>query len=143
MLIRRNRLALFPFSVFIITRIRAQDKLSFNQYHNKTSLNMTLCKDKCTSDCKTYITPTNECFNSGELFPKDPSWSGLDILDVVICQTLVRTIFDSADGSCKSSDSDRFQIPLEECVGPFGQPRPWGTFSLESSSDAKSLFLDC
>jgi hypothetical protein len=105
----------------------------------KPSLNMTLCTDKCTGDCQSYITPVSKCYNSGALFPNDPSWSGLDVLDTVICQTLVRTIFSkSKNASCTVSDDDsddRFQIPLNECVGPFGAPRPWGWFSLRSSSN--------
>ena len=96
----------------------------------KPHLNMTLCTGKCVGDCKSYITPVSECYNSGDLFPGDPNWSGLDVLDTVICQTLVRTIFQTSNGTCQFSDSDdRFQIPLEECVGPFGKPRPWGTFT--------------
>jgi hypothetical protein len=112
----------------------------------KPSLNMTLCTDKCTGDCKSYVTPVSECYNSGALFPNDPSWSArLDVLDTVICQTLIRTIFHTSDGSCTTSDSDdRFQIPLEECVGPFGEPRPWGTFSLISSiTEEYRLAVDC
>jgi hypothetical protein len=111
---------------------------------NKPSLNMTLWTDKCTGDCKSYITPVSECYNSGDLFPNDPSWSGLDVLDTVICQTLIRTIFHTSDSSCTTSDSDdRFKIPLDECVGPFGQPRPWGSFSLLSSDLGGHLVEDC
>jgi hypothetical protein len=106
-----------------------------------TMLNMTLCVDKCTSDCKSYTTPLSQCYSSKQLFPNDPSWSaGKDVFDAVICQTLTRTIYGrSYDGTCSKSDRedddddddvDRFTIPLNECVGPFGQPRPWGSFSI-------------
>ena len=100
-------------------------------------LNMTLCSDKCIMDCKTYVTPVGKCFNSDEMFPDDPSWSGLDILDLIFSKqdklssprTLLRTVFQTTDKTCKTSDSDdKFQIPLDVCVGPFGKPRPWGTF---------------
>lgn len=107
------------------------DSISISQ--NKPLMNMTLCRDKCSTDCKTYLTPVSECFNSAEIFPNDASWSGKDVLDAIICQTLRRRIFPSSGGSCSSSNSsdiDKFLIPLFECVGPFGQPRPWGTFSL-------------
>ena len=104
----------------------------------KTMLNMTLCTGKCSGDCKSYITPLSECYSSGDLFPNDPSWSGLDVFDTAICQTLVRRIFQTSNSSCRESDADdHFQIPLEECVGPFGQPRPWGTFSLVRGNAAE------
>jgi hypothetical protein len=130
-------------------------------YHPmKPMLNMTLCKDKCgetndnsmessshsrsgstnSSNCKSYITPLSECYNSGVLFPNDPSWSaGKDVLDIVICQTLIRRIYGNStnNGTCipsstnnPNNDDDQFQIPMNTCVGPFGQPRPWGYFQL-------------
>lgn len=102
-------------------------------------LNMTLCDGKCQGSCKTYMTPLSQCYSSERLFPNDPSWSGKDMFDTVTChQTLIltRTIFEaSTDGSCQVSDQDdQFLIPLNECVGPFGPPRPWGTFELTNSS---------
>lgn len=107
------------------------------QQQEKPILNMTLCEDKCylESNCTSYLSPISECYDSGALFPNDPSWSGKDVLDTVICQTLIRRIFGSSrNGTCVASpsedDDDRFQIPLNECVGPFGQPRPWGMFQL-------------
>jgi hypothetical protein len=116
-------------------------------------LNMTLCDGKCKgSCCKTYMTPLHQCYSSERLFPNDPSWSGKDVFDTVTChqQTLTRTIFQaSTDGSCQVSDQDddQFRIPLNECVGPFGPPRPWGTFqllttrSIDRSIDRLSLSL--
>ena len=96
-------------------------------------LNMTLCADKCVDDnCIDYITPINECFSSTRLFPNDPSWSGKDVRDIISSQTqiLVRTIFDTENGTCYGSGNDLFRIPLNECVGPFGRPRPWGIFRI-------------
>ena len=93
-------------------------------------LNMTLCADKCAGEnCKTYFTPTEECYSAGQLFPNDPSWSRKDVHDAIIWhnQTLVRTIFESENGSCGGNE-DVFQIPLNVCVGPFDKPRPWGSF---------------
>jgi hypothetical protein len=113
------------------------------QQQLKRMLNMTLCEDKCDlgTNCKSYLTPLDECYNAGTLFPDDPSWSGRDVFDSVICQTLIRNIFGSSSSngtaSCVPSPDnhgdggdDRFLIPMNECVGPFGQPRPWGYFQL-------------
>lgn len=92
-------------------------------------LNMTLCADKCAGEnCKTYFTPINTCYSSSRLFPNDPSWSGKDFRDDLVCQTLVRTIFDTENSTCHNV-TDTFEIPMNECVGPFGKPRPWGIFS--------------
>ena len=104
-----------------------------------THLNTTLCTDKCQSDCKSYTTPLNRCYNGQHLFPNDPSWSPFDLLDAVVCQTLVRTIFEaSSNSSCQSSNADdHFSIPLDTCVGPFGKPRPWGI--LEAIVEAESV----
>lgn len=111
--------------------IGADDRIENEKDHHPV-LNMTLCRDRCQKDCKSYLTPLGICFPSDSLFPNDPSWSGLDILDVIVGgTTLHRTIFPTQDGSCANDDddsSDSFNIPLEECVGPFGAPRPWGTF---------------
>jgi len=117
-------------------------------------VNLTLCEDKCHSQgCQSYITPLDSCFSSGTLFPNDPSWSdGWDIFDTLITTTetkttptnpntihkneqetiLHRVIYSSKDGTCttdrNSPPPDSFDIPWNVCVGPFGRPRPWGTF---------------
>ena len=104
---------------------------------NTPQLNMTLCVDKCAGEnCKSYIIPISTCYGSSELFPNDPSWSGKDVRDDVICQTLVRTIFDTENSTCLGI-GDTFEIPMNECVGPFGKPRPWGSFALVKGQDAK------
>ena len=115
-------------------------KHSNNNSNNSTMmmnmmLNMTLCSDKCENyeSCKSYITPINVCYSSSILFPNDISWSGKDIHDTIICQTLIRNIYDTDNGTCRRQDDNndnKFLIPLNECVGPFGVPRPWGTFRL-------------
>jgi len=105
-----------------------------NNNNNSMMLNMTLCGGKCDNEnCKSYITPINSCYSSSILFPNDISWSGKDIYDTIICQTLIRNIYDTENGTCRRQDDDndnKFLIPLNECVGPFGLPRPWGTFRL-------------
>mmetsp|Transcript_16185 Transcript_16185/g.33395 ORF Transcript_16185/g.33395 Transcript_16185/m.33395 type:complete len:175 (-) Transcript_16185:81-605(-) len=100
-------------------------------------LNMTLFVDKCAGgNFKSYVTPINTCYSSSKLFPNDPSWSGKDVRDDIICQTLVRTIFDTENSTCLGA-GDNFEIPLNECVGPFGKPRPWGTFRLIQGENDK------
>jgi hypothetical protein len=108
--------------------------IKHNNNNNSMMLNMTLCGGKCDNEnCKSYITPINSCYSSSILFPNDISWSGKDIYDTIICQTLIRNIYDTENGTCRrqdDNDSNKFLIPLNECVGPFGLPRPWGTFRL-------------
>mmetsp|Transcript_26447 Transcript_26447/g.57957 ORF Transcript_26447/g.57957 Transcript_26447/m.57957 type:complete len:167 (+) Transcript_26447:91-591(+) len=107
-------------------------------------LNMTLFADKCAGEnSKTYITPTNKCYSSTLLFPNDPSRSGKDVYDTTIVdpqtpkQTmLIRTFYDTEDGTCRGA-GDVFRIPLNECVGPFGKPRPWGIFRLVQQQQQK------
>jgi hypothetical protein len=119
-------------------------------------LNMTICNGKCFGDCREYILPTNKCYNPQAMFPEDPSWGQYDVTDEIILgsttttttttttsidhpndpvpTSLRRTIYPSTNGTCVS-DGDHhpanvFTIPLNECVGPFGKPRPWGIFEL-------------
>ena len=115
-------------------------------------------------DCQTYLTPIRTCYSSSKLFPEDPSWSGYDMFDtlvptsdtrrrstrspntVVSTQTnntaagtslllLVRTIYQTINGTCVPSSQDTvFRLELQQCVGPFGRPRPWGLFSMAESA---------
>ena len=102
-----------------------------------SSLLTTLCRGQCVQDCRNYITPLHQCYNGRELFPSDPSWSEFDILDTIIMSnddgnddsSLERFIFDSTDKSCRNV-VDYFVLPTNTCVGPFGAPRPWGTFTI-------------
>ena len=91
---------------------------------------MTLCGplDHCNSDCKAYTLPLARCFSPAVLFPGDPQWGKSDVLDTCNTTHIHRTFYASADGTCENSTSD-FAVPLNQCVGPFGKPRPWGTFS--------------
>ena len=111
-----------------------------------SKLNMTLCSDKCVdSNCKTYMTPIDICYSSDRLFPHDPSWSGKDVRDIITSQTqtLVRTIFFTENSTCNGSQ-DTFHIPLNECVGPFGKPRPWGVFNIvQGLNESIRKFDDC
>jgi len=121
-----------------------------------TSIKTLMCEneycnnaDENTPGCKQYKTPLNQCYNGQTLFPGDVSWSALDIYDEMIMRNLKRTFYQSQDGSCAGREDsqrnsapqpvdgdDSFILPLDDCVGPFGPPRPWGKFSLDG--DVKS-----
>ena len=95
---------------------------------------MTLCaggSEPCTTDCKAYLLPIGACFSPPALFPGDEQWGKFDVLDVCHSHFLNRSFFASEDGSCRNR-TDGFVVPLDECVGPFGLPRPEGTFSCPS-----------
>lgn len=89
---------------------------------------MTLCGDKCESDCKVYSPPTGECYSPPVLWPGDPQWGASDTLDLCNHTHIVRSFFTSTNGSC-ANQTDEFTLPLDVCVGPFGKPRPWGKFA--------------
>lgn len=127
----------------------------------KTMLNTTLCTDRCISNCVSYITPTKTCYNGQQLFPNDPSWGPFDILDDdndgdsttsdpdvemkerrgdgdSSSSQFRRTFFTTKDGTCHQKPgepSDVYILPLDECVGPFDAPRPWGTFAYVNGDD--------
>ena len=96
--------------------------------------------------CKSYTTPLNECYNGASLFPGDDSWSDVDIIDTIVMKSLRRKFFTSKDKSCQDLEEkdntavepvdgdDSFVIPFDECVGPFGPPRPWGKLTVIESS---------
>lgn len=123
------------------TSSRADQRLIGANDPLTSMVNMTLCHDMCHWDCQSYVTPLDTCFSSRNLFPNDPSWSdGWDILDTIVLDQamLHRIIYSSQDGTCTGTDPDSFDIPLNECVGPFGAPRPWGTFQLLPGNAATS-----
>lgn len=102
-------------------------------------LNSTLCHGYCTGECRSYTTPLNStCYNGQSLFPGDPSWGNVDVMDAIVDgedgrAVLERNFFDASNTSACLGPSDLYTLPLNECVGPFGRPRPWGTFSLVAS----------
>lgn len=100
---------------------------------NKTRENMTVCGPlaKCNpGDCKTYHPPLGACYSPPVLWPCDIQWGSSDTLDTCNATHISRSFYASTDGSC-TTRTDGFQLPLHECVGPFGKPRPWGQFSCE------------
>mmetsp|Transcript_18817 Transcript_18817/g.52309 ORF Transcript_18817/g.52309 Transcript_18817/m.52309 type:complete len:84 (+) Transcript_18817:2-253(+) len=53
-------------------------------------------------------------------------------------ETFHRYLYATDDVLCKSDPTDVFILPLDICVGPFGEPRPWGEFHLLSITDRGS-----
>jgi len=122
------------------------------EHHDDDDVLMTvLCAGFCDGhDCRAYETPLQgQCYNGQVLFPHDPSWGDGDFSDEVIPRDLDddgeddsrisswmlrRTLFRTQNGTCAGDETDRWTLPLEECVGPFGQPRPWGKFYVMKSS---------
>ena len=101
-----------------------------------------MCDNFCSKrdkNCVVFGTPVGPCYNGQALFPHDPSWGEYDITDNVVDSTsFIRIFYLSVDASCQNS-SDTFTLPFDECIGPFGQPYPWGKFTLaQSDNDIKS-----
>lgn len=95
---------------------------------------MTVCEDKCSENCKAYYVPFEGCFSPPLMFPNDTQWGTSDVLDSRINETFFRrTFYLSNNGNC-TIETDHFTLPLNSCVGPFGPPRPWGTFTLQENS---------
>lgn len=104
---------------------------------------MTLCMNcsdslACRADSErvTYSPPVGRCYSPGKLWPQDQSWGPNDVLDLCNSSTLVRQLYASTDGTCAGVSTDRFEIPLNECVGPFGRPRPWGFFDCKMPAES-------
>ena len=89
--------------------------------------------------CKTYVSPSDSCYNPKQLFDSDPQWGTSDIFDTCFGNQgtyyINRTFFASTDGTCSGSPTGNFsKLPTGGlCVGPFGAPRPWGSFSCSHS----------
>jgi len=98
------------------------------------SQNVTVCKARCSGDCKTYEPPLDACYNPAALWPGDPQWGTDRILDRCNATHISRSFFAATDVNCKTR-TDGFELPLGECLGPFGKPRPWGTFSCSGARD--------
>jgi hypothetical protein len=100
--------------------------------NGEVAISTELCEKFCSENttCLFYETPVVECYNGQALFPDDPSWGPYDIMDDLLNDTsFVRRFYSSTDGSCRD-ETDLFELPFDECVGPFGQPRPWGIFEV-------------
>ena len=92
--------------------------------------------DQCANDNnpKTYSLPVDACFSPAILFPGDPQWGPSDIFDAYNASHVTRRFFSSTNGIC-ANETSRIAIPLGECVGPFGRPRPWGQFAMPHKAE--------
>jgi hypothetical protein len=108
-------------------------------YFTSNTIETKMCDTFCSNrntNCVVFETPVGVCYNGQSLFPNDPSWGEYDIRDVVVdFSSFVRTFYATVDESCRNS-TDLFSLPFDECVGPFGQPFPWGKFSLLHLDDS-------
>jgi hypothetical protein len=97
--------------------------------------NMTLCHDRCVSGCVSYRVPLGTCFSPPQLWPGDPQWGDNDVLDECTNASYFRrSFYSSLDGSCVGKTGG-FELPIGDCVGPFGKPRPWGSFNLSCGAE--------
>ena len=101
---------------------------------------MTLCrnctdKEGCVGHAAKFDVPVGECFSPTKVFPNSSSWGKFDVLDICSKDSLNRTFYASTDGSC-SNVTDSYNLELNVCLGPFGQPNPWGIF--QCSVDERS-----
>ena len=67
-------------------------------------------------------------------------WGEFDVIDACDIATgmLSRTFYNSTNGTCIDR-TGHVSIPLNECVGPFGKPRPWGTFECKVGGSRRSV----
>ena len=93
-------------------------------------VNMNTCAIDCKDDCKDYNTPLNKCNNAKQLFPGDPQWSDFDWYDIYRSKNIIRTFYNSNDGTC-TLPTETFTIPLHISVGPIGLPRSCGKFTVK------------
>ena len=102
---------------------------------------MTLCAectkaDGCSkdADAQTFKVPTGSCFSPLQEFPDDGEvWGEFDVLDECNRGFLIRTFYSSNDGSCVNA-TDSYKLEYDTCLGPFGEPRPWGVFTCDDTT---------
>ena len=123
------------------------NKFSFDfDRSTNMSLNTTLCAEKCFGDCRHYITPIKICYNGYTMFQKhgeDNPFGEHDVLDEPITIPkktgiqivgIKRIFYKSTNSTCSGGMTDSFDdIPVGTCVGPFGDPRPWGLLKIVHS----------
>jgi len=104
-------------------------------------LNTTFCTDKCFGDCVHFLTPAGQCYNGQNMFDgEDNPFGEHDILDQTIKNSvgivgIKRDFYQSTNGTCSGGITDSFDdIPVDECVGPIGPPRPWCMISTSEES---------
>lgn len=87
--------------------------------------------DDASRASATYETPLHRCFNGASLFNNSVDWGDVDIYDEIYSSSLLRrTFYASHNSTCDGPVDDTYDLPLDECLGPFGAPHPWGRFSI-------------
>lgn len=89
----------------------------------------TLCSE--SADAIVYSLPVSKCYSPAELFPDDDLWGTFDMMDVCRDKILVRTFYNTTDGSCGGDlgvPTDEYKLQYDHCLGPFGEKYPWGAF---------------
>ena len=107
-------------------------------FRGSIALNATLCVEKCFGNCAHYVTPIGMCYNGFSMFNgKSNPFGEHDILDEPITKKTMgiigvkRSFFNSTNSTCSGEVTDSFNdIPVGKCVGPFGEPRPWGLLKI-------------
>lgn len=103
------------------------------------NLKMTLCPASgcSTTDpaCKSFTTPLKSCFNGQLLYPANVTFGEFDIYDELVAadRVLHRRFYASTDGTCDGDATDDYRLNLGQCIGPFGEPLPWGSFTIENT----------
>ena len=105
-----------------------------HKQESKQQLHTTVCLDnKCTKDCTLppFITPALQCYNvQNQLFGQNDIFDEIFYSsDETLAVAFKRSFFNSTNNTCSGGVIDTFDyIPLNECIGPFGPPKPWGMF---------------
>jgi len=106
--------------------------------YGNIALNTTLYVERCFGNCAHYVTPIGMCYNGLSMFnEKDNPFGDYDTFDEPIAKDAVgvfgikRSFFNSTNSTCSGGITDSFDdIPVGKCVGPFGEPRPWGLLKI-------------
>ena len=131
-------LILIIFEAKTISSDETDEKISIQ---TKYQIRTTFCKDRvCLTECSQVVTPLGSCYNGrhfSNFDEKNNPYGNYDIFDELEEDKFnsrflfKRSFYESEDGTCLGDVTDSFNaLPLNECVGPFGEPRPWGKFEL-------------
>lgn len=110
-------------------------KLERKQQKQEQLLTILYADHECSKNSTVYLTPVFQCYNAqNESLLNNNAFGKHDIFDEIVPNkhdpvALRRSFFKSSNGSCSGGVTDSFNyLPLNECIGPFGSPRPWGVF---------------
>ena len=76
-----------------------------------------------------YTIPLNKCVNPADQWPGDEQWGSQSFKDSQLNELeFNRTFYKDGDSGCSDEPDFVQKLPLRACIGPFGDPRPWGSF---------------